>query len=39
MSVVLCGHDLPAVTGSCAAVAALDGAAIDRSSASVATGS
>ena len=30
MSVVLCGQDLPAVAGSCAAVAALDGAAIDR---------
>jgi len=30
MSVVLCGRDLPAVTGTCAVLAALDGAAIDR---------
>jgi hypothetical protein len=30
MSVVLCGRDLPAVTGACAVRAALDSAAIDR---------
>src|SRR6185503_3331332 len=30
MGVVLCGRDLPAVAGSGAALAALDGAAIDR---------